>query len=214
MTRGAFCHVRTWVFDLDNTLYPPEVNLFAQIEQRMTDYVMGALAVPRETANRLRTEYWHTYGTTLSGLMREHDVDPVPYLQDVHDISFEKLTPDPDLIAHISALPGRKIVYTNGTAPYAENVLAARGLSPLFDAVYGIEHAGYLPKPERAAFDAIFAADGLQAEQAAMFEDDHRNLQAPHDMGLRTVHVAPQEITAQHIHHYTDDLTGFLRQLV
>ncbi|GAA6208553.1 pyrimidine 5'-nucleotidase [Cognatishimia sp. WU-CL00825] len=214
MVKSSFSHVTTWVFDLDNTLYPPEVNLFAQIEQRMTQYVMGALSVPRDIANKLRTEYWHTYGTTLSGLMREHDVDPVPYLQDVHDISFENLTPDPDLIAYISALPGRKIVYTNGTAPYAENVLDARGLSPLFDAVYGIEHAGYLPKPERAAFDAIFTADGLRTEQAAMFEDDHRNLQAPHDMGLRTVHVAPAPVTAQHIHHHTDDLTGFLRQLV
>jgi FMN phosphatase YigB (HAD superfamily) len=118
------------------------------------------------------------------------------------------------VLAHIRALPGRKIVYTNGCAPYAERVIAARGLSGLFDAVYGVEHAGFLPKPEAAAFTAIFTADGLDTARAAMFEDDPRNLAAPHAMGMRTVHVAPDPHEADHIHHHTDDLTGFLARLL
>jgi putative hydrolase of the HAD superfamily len=117
------------------------------------------------------------------------------------------------LADHIRSLPGRRIVYTNGSAPYAERVLAARGLNGLFDAIYGVEHAGYRPKPEKAAFEAIFARDGIQAEQAAMFEDDPRNLAAPHEMGMRTVHVAPDPHAADHIHHHTDDLTAFLGRL-
>ncbi|WP_073249130.1 pyrimidine 5'-nucleotidase [Shimia gijangensis] len=213
MPKQSFSHVTTWVFDLDNTLYPPKTRLFDQIEVRMTKYVMDALGVDQPRADHLRKQYWAQYGTTLAGLMREHNVDPAPYLIDVHDISFAELEPDPLLAAHILALPGRRIVYTNGTAPYAENVLNARGLSGLFDAVYGVEHAGYLPKPERAAFEAIFTLDGVTTETAAMFEDDPRNLQAPHEMGMKTVHVAPEAHNADHIHHHTDDLSGFLKKL-
>lgn len=213
MVKEAFSHVSAWVFDLDNTLYPPEARLFDQIEVRMTRYVMESLGVDRIEADRLRRHYWQLYGTTLAGLMREHDVDPAPYLVDVHDISMSDLEPDSELCARIASLPGRKIVYTNGTAPYAERVLSARGLGGLFDAVYGVEHAEFKPKPERAAFETIFRQDGLAPERAAMFEDDQRNLAAPHDMGMRTVHVAPDPHDADHIHHHTDDLTAFLKSL-
>lgn len=213
MVADRFSHVRAWVFDLDNTLYPPEARLFDQIEVRMTGWVMAELGVEKPEADRLRQHYWSKYGTTLAGLMREHDVDPAPYLTHVHDIDMSHLQLDPQLHAEIAGLPGRKIVYTNGCGPYAERVLAARGLSGAFDAVYGVEHAGFLPKPELAAFAAIFNTDGLDAKQAAMFEDDPRNLAAPHQMGMRTVHVAAQPEPAAHIHHHTDDLAGFLSLL-
>lgn len=213
MPRQSFSHVTAWVFDLDNTLYSPKTRLFDQIDKRINAYVMAALGVGRAEAERLRHVYWQNYGTTLAGLMAEHDLAPDPYLVDVHDIDFSVLAPDPGLRARIAALPGRRIVYTNGSAPYAERVIAARGLSGLFDSVYGVEHAGYRPKPEAAAFDAVFARDGLSPASAAMFEDDARNLAAPHAMGMRTVHVAPAPEPADHIHHHTDDLEGFLARL-
>ena len=213
MIKHSFSHVTTWVFDLDNTLYPPRYRLFDQIEVKMTDWVMTALNLGRTEANRLRQHYWQTYGTTLSGLMREHGIDPGPYLTEVHDIDFSILPRDPDLAAAITALPGRRIIYTNGGADYAQRVLEARGLTGLFDAIYGIEEAGFLPKPERGAFDTIFAADGLTPGFAAMFEDDPRNLRAPHEMGMQTVHVADKPVPALHIHHHTDDLTRFLKAL-
>ncbi|WP_146590895.1 pyrimidine 5'-nucleotidase [Puniceibacterium confluentis] len=213
MIRQSFSHVRTWVFDLDNTLYPPAARLFDQIEVRMTRFVMQALGVEQDRANHLRKHYWHTYGTTLAGLMREHDVDPGPYLEEVHDITFDTLEPDPHLAALITNLPGRKIVYTNGTAPYAAQVLKARGLDAAFDALYGVEHADFAPKPERAAFEAVFSRDGVDTRAAAMFEDDIRNLSEPHAMGMRTVHVAPKAVKAEHIHHHTDDLAAFLARL-
>ena len=214
MITPAFHHVTTWVFDLDNTLYPPKYRLFDQIEVKMTDWVMRALGVGRTEADRLRQHYWDTYGTTLAGLMREHGVDPGPYLTEVHDIDLALLPTDPALAAAIAALPGRRIVYTNACVPYAQNVVAARGLTGLFDAVYGVAEAGFRPKPERAAYEAIFALDGLDPTRAAMFEDDTRNLRAPHDMGMRTVHVAPKPVAARHIDHHTADLAGFLRGLV
>ncbi|WP_428511439.1 pyrimidine 5'-nucleotidase [Roseovarius sp.] len=214
MAKEFFAHVETWVFDLDNTLYPPEMRLFDQIEVRMTQFVMNALGVNRAEADRLRLDYWRRHGTTLAGLMREHDVDPGPYLTDVHDISFDLLEADAELAAHIRALPGRKIVYTNGSAPYAQRVVEARGLEGLFDAIYGVEHAGFHPKPDRAAFDRVFATDGVVTAKAAMFEDDVRNLAAPHAMGMRTVLVSPEPVEADHVHHHTDDLSGFLSRLV
>ena len=213
MPAHLFDHVATWVFDLDHTLYPPEMALFDQINIRMTDFVMDALGLDRAEADRLRDRYWRDHGTTLAGLMDNHGVDPGPYLTQVHEIDFTVLDPDPELGARIRALPGRRIVYTNGSAPYAENVLSARGLAGLFDAVYGVEHAGFRPKPEARAFAAVFARDGLEPTRAAMFEDDPRNLEAPHAMGLRTVHVAPAPAPAAHIHHHTDDLTGFLTRI-
>ena len=213
MVKDAFSHVSQWVFDLDNTLYPPQARLFDQIEVKMTQFVMDALHVDRPEADRLRRHYWQLYGTTLAGLMREHEIDPGPYLTDVHDISLDHLEHDADLAQHIADLPGRRIVYTNGTAPYAERVLEARGLGGLFDAVYGVEHAGFRPKPERAAFEEVFGKDGIMPEKAAMFEDEPRNLAAPHAMGMRTVHVAEAPVDADHIHHHTDDLTSFLKIL-
>lgn len=208
-----FARVSTWVFDLDNTLYPPHMRLFDQIEVKMTDWVMQALQVDRDRADHLRAYYWQTYGTTLAGLMREHDVDPGPYLNEVHDIDFSVLAPDPDLARSIERLPGRKIIYTNACAPYAEKVLAARGLAGLFDAIYGVEHAEFHPKPDAQAFATVFAKDGLDPACGAMFEDDSRNLAVPHALGMRTVHVAPAPEPAPHIHHHTDDLAAFLARL-
>ncbi|MDF3608457.1 pyrimidine 5'-nucleotidase [Paracoccus sp. DMF-8] len=215
-------HVDTWIFDLDNTLYAPEVRLFDQIERRMTQYVMRVTGAPEAEASRLRNHYWRQHGTTLAGLMAEHAVDPVPYLREVHDIDFSALTPDPDLAALISALPGRKIVHTNGDSTYARRVLEHRGLD-IFEAVYGIEEVAFHPKPDARAYHAVIAAHGLAPTRAAMFEDDPRNLLVPDALGMATILVGsgltgadPVELDQDHgahVHHRTNDLSDFLRGL-
>lgn len=214
MPKQDFAHVTDWVFDLDNTLYPPAARLFDQVDERMTVFVMDQLRVDRAEAGLLRDRYWQQHGTTLAGLMAEHDLDPGPFLEVVHDISLDHLDPDADLAARIKALPGRKIVYTNGTASYAARVVERRGLAGVFDGLYGVENAGFRPKPDRVAFDRVFRLGGVTPGRAAMFEDEPRNLAAPHEMGMRTVHVAPDAHVADHIHHHTDDLAGFLARLV
>ena len=211
--KGTFSHVTHWVFDLDNTLYPPEAALFDQIEVKMTDYVMRELKVDHARANHLRDHYWREYGTTLSGMMAEHDVDPLPYLEEVHDISLDHMIEDLTLRSHIRNLPGRKTVYTNGSRFHAERVLESRGLSGIFDAIYGIEHSNFLPKPSRAAYDVIISTDKIDTNSAAMFEDDPRNLEVPHDLGMKTVLVGPPA-ERPYIHHQTEDLTDFLSHLV
>lgn len=215
MSADPFRHVRTWVFDLDNTLYHPSVRLFEQIDRRITAYVQSVTGADAVESDRLRHHWWREHGTTLAGLMAHHAIDPEPYLVDVHDIDFSVLTPDPALQSAIARLPGRRIVFTNGSAPYARRVIAARGIEGLFDAVYGIEHAGYTPKPQALAFDRVFGADRLDPATAAMFEDDPRNLAVPHALGMRTVLVTPEaEAEAKpHIHHHTDDLAYFLSRL-
>ena len=212
MPHHQFRDVHTWVFDLDNTLYPSSARLFDQIEVKMTSYVMAELGVGRDEADRLRSQYWRDYGTTLNGLMQVHRMDPAPYLDDVHDIDLSGLAKAPDLAEAIRDLPGRKIVYTNGSRGHADNVMAARGLTGVFDARYGIEDAQYKPKPDREAFEAVFALDGVTAAGAAMVEDDLRNLAAPRAMGMRTLWVtdAAHDPAADAT---TDDLTDFLRKV-
>lgn len=213
MPRTHFSHVTTWVFDLDNTLYPREANLFGQIEVAMMRFIVDALAVTEDDAHRLRAQYWRDHGTTLAGLMAEHGVDPDPFLHAVHDIDLSVLQADGDLRRAIEALPGRKIVYTNGSRAHADRVIEARGLTGAFDARFGVEDAGYVPKPHRDAFDRVFGAAALQADRAAMFEDEARNLEVPHALGMRTVLVGEAH-KAAHVHHQTPDLTAFLTRLV
>ncbi|MEM6275714.1 MAG: pyrimidine 5'-nucleotidase [Pseudomonadota bacterium] len=205
--------VDTWVFDLDNTLYHPSVRLFDQIEEKMRRYICRHLDVELAKADALRALYWREHGTTLAGLMAHHQIDPMHFLRDVHALDFTVLTPDPDLGEAINALPGRKIVYTNGDADYAANVLRARGILDAFEAIYGIEHADFQPKPRRGAFDAVFARAGIDPARSAMFEDDVRNLEVPSKLGMATVLVHTQAPDAAHIQHRTSDLTRFLSQI-
>ena len=213
MPKSAFAHVTTWVFDLDNTLYPRGSNLFRQIEDKMNDFVERELNLPRAKAIALRNSYWRRHGTTLAGLMQEHGIKPEPYLVEVHDIDYSVLTPDPLLQAAIDGLPGRKIIFTNGPRRHGEKASTACGLRQCFDQIYGIEDAAYVPKPRAPAFEKVFAAEGLTAHHSAMFEDDPVNLLVPYRLGLQTVLVGPEE-GGDHVMHHTLDLTAFLTQLV
>ena len=145
--------------------------------------------------------------------MLHHKVDADAYLAAVHQLDLTGLTPDPDLRAGIAALPGRKIVYTNGSRGHAAQVTKARGIEDLFDAMYGVEDAGYVPKPQAEAFAQVFATDTLSPDTAAMFEDDVRNLAVPHALGMRTV-LVHGEAPADHVHHQTHDLPDFLSRVV
>lgn len=224
-----FAHVDTWIFDLDNTLYPPDMALFPQIEARMTDYVMRTLSVERDAADRMRRDWWMRHGTTLAGLMAEHAVDPLAYLDDVHDIDLAPLLPAPDLAGAIAALPGRKLVHTNADSAYAAKVLHARGMglagdavpAPIFEAIYGIAETHFHPKPHPEGFRIVIQAARIDPTRAAFFEDDPRNLAVPHDLGMRTILVGPGRhgpdrmtgAVPAHVDHHIHDLTGFLRQI-
>ncbi len=173
---------------------------------------MRELDLAQPEAAALRHSYWQNHGTTLAGLMHHHGTDPHVYLAEVQQIDFSVLTPNPALRRAIAALPGRKIVFTNGSRDYAQKATEALGIKDVFENHYGIDDADFICKPAAQAFETVFTKAGLAHKNAAMFEDDPRNLAVPHALGLKTVLVGPKK-PASHIHHHTENLTAFLQQL-
>jgi putative hydrolase of the HAD superfamily len=223
-TPADFRHVRAWVFDLDNTLYPAECDLFSQIDDRMTDYVARLLDVDRVEARRLQKEHYRLHGTTLNGLMKVHGVEPEDFLGYVHDIDLSGLTPDASLAEGLERLPGKRFVFTNGCRDHAARVLDRLALSHLFDAIWDIRAVGYRPKPDAAAYRNVLARTGQPASAGAMFDDIARNLVEAHEVGWTTVWLkngsewsrqGPQQPIAEahHIHYETRDLAGFLHTI-
>jgi len=222
----GFAHVQSWLFDLDNTLYPAETNLFAQIDVRIRDFVARLLDMPPERANVVQKEYYHRYGTTLRGLMVEHGIEPDGFLDYVHDIDHSVVRPDPLLAAALKRLPGAKFVFTNGSRHHAERTMSYLGIADAFDDIFDIVAADLVPKPQREAYDSFLRHTGVAPERAAMFEDLARNLAVPHAMGMRTVLVVPSgghiqfrdawEVGGEqspHVDHVTEDLALFVQGL-
>lgn len=221
---------KTWVFDLDNTLYPQECDLFSQIEVKMNEYVASFLKLPKDEARIIQKKYYVEYGTTLNGLMKNHDVDPSHYLHHVHDIDYSSITPNPQLRDAIKALEGDKLVFTNGSKGHAQKALDALGFNGLFSDVIDIAETKFEPKPKREAFDILVKKHGLNTKDSVMVEDLSKNLLTAHDMGFMTVLVwsdkvwdnepdghAPAgegDIEKEHIHFATNNLASFIEQVL
>ena len=222
--RPDFRHVTHWVFDLDNTLYRADSGLFARIDARMTEFVAGYLGMEKDAARAVQKTLYREHGTTLSGLIKMHGMDPEPYLEFVHQIDLSDLKPDGALTFAIERLPGRRHVFTNGCARHAGRVLARLGLTHLFHDVWDIRDLGFVPKPDAAAYRRIVTHGGFAPQQAAMFDDIARNLVEAHALGMTTVWLNTDEVwgrqgpefpvaSAQHIDHETKDLTHFLNSI-
>jgi putative hydrolase of the HAD superfamily len=224
----SLAHVSNWVFDLDNTLYPRECNLFAQIDLLISHYMVGVTELPFDEARTLQKAYYRDYGTTLNGLMQRHEVDPDHFLKTVHQIDYSPVPAHPALIDAIRALPGRKFILTNGDIGHAKAVLSRLGdTDDLFDDIFDIRAMSYRPKPLPEAYEAFLAAHGIDARASAMFDDLEKNLLVPHEVGMTTVQViaadgfAHEQVEAweldrtggAHVHHVTADLAGFLTKL-
>ncbi|MFM9853553.1 MAG: pyrimidine 5'-nucleotidase [Sphingomonadaceae bacterium] len=186
---AALDHIDTWIFDLDNTLYPSNCNLFALIDDRMGRYIARRFGVDRQEAHRIQKQYFYNHGTTLSGLMTEHDVDPYEFLDFVHDIEMDRITPNPSLAAAIDALPGRAFIFTNGDAPYARRVLDRLGLGSCFDGLFDIHDSGYAPKPHAACYDKMCDTLNVEPNRALFVEDMARNLRPAKALGMATVWI-------------------------
>ena len=225
-TARAFDQVETWIFDLDNTLYPHNVNLWQQVDERIRDYIADFLKVTHEEAFRLQKDYYKRYGTSMRGMMTEHGMRSDDFLDFVHQIDHSPLEPNPALGDAIEKLPGRKVTLTNGTRRHADAVLARLGIERHFQEVFDIIAAELEPKPSPQTYDRFLEALKIEAATAAMFEDLARNLAVPHALGMTTVLVVPEHSRevfreewelegrdAPHVDHVTDNLTAFLRAI-
>jgi putative hydrolase of the HAD superfamily len=185
----ALSHVESWIFDLDNCLYPASANLFELIDIRMGEYIQRLLACDAAEARRVQKQHFHEHGTTLAGLMKERGVDPNDFLDFVHDIDLARLSADPALVQALDRLPGRKFVFTNGDEAYAARVLDRLGLANAFDGMHDIHAMNYLPKPNPASYDALCRRHGIDPERALFAEDMARNLAPAKALGMTTVWV-------------------------
>ena len=221
-----FARVETWVFDLDNTLYPHHLNLWHQVDERIRDFIAAYLKVAHEDAFRIQKDFYKRYGTTMRGLMAEHGLNPDEFLDYVHKIDHSPLQPNPALGAALEKLPGRKLILTNGTRAHADAVMRRLEVHGHFEDVFDIVAADLEPKPFAQTYDRFLARHGVDPRRAAMFEDLARNLEVPHALGMITVLVVPEKTRevfregwelegreAAHVHHVTDDLVGFLEAI-
>jgi putative hydrolase of the HAD superfamily len=226
-TPRSFTHIDTWVFDLDNTLYPHHVNLWQQVDARIGEFISAHLKISAQQARVIQKDYYRRYGTSMRGMMTEHGVRADDYLAYVHQIDHSPLEPNPAMGAAIARLPGRKLILTNGSVDHVDKVLARLGIAGHFDAVFDIIAAELEQKPAPQTYQKFLRDHRVDPKTAAMFEDLARNLVVPHELGMTTVLVVPdgtQEVVredwelegrgADHVDHVTDDLTGFLQGLI
>lgn len=222
--RQGLAHVQSWVFDLDNTLYPASSSLFPQIDVRMRQFIAERLGMALDDAFVLQKRYYREYGTTLRGLMIVHGIEPETFLDYVHDIDHTVLDAAPRLDAALARLPGRCFIFTNGSEKHAISVMDRLGITSRFHGIFDIRAADFIPKPQPACYQAMLARFGIQAAPAAMVEDIHRNLKPAADIGMTTVWVRqdnhPDHKVVQqdeddlgHVHHITDDLVGWLEAI-
>jgi len=213
--------IETWVFDLDNTLYPAASSLFPQIDIRMRRFIAERLGMTLDDAFALQKRYYREFGTTLRGLMLVHKIEPEAFLSFVHDIDCTVLDAAPRLDRALAALPGRKLIFTNGSERHAENVLARLGISRHFEGIFDIRAAGFVPKPQPECYRTMVQRHAVDPRSALMVEDIHRNLAPAAAIGMTTLWVREEghpdtavlgqdETDLSHVHHITDDLTGWL----
>jgi putative hydrolase of the HAD superfamily len=207
-----------WVFDLDNTLYPRDCDLFAQIDVKMKSFISQLLSIDEEEAHRIQKEYFHTHGTTLRGLMDNHGLAPSEFLDYVHDIDVSPVPPNPALDDVLHRLPGRKIIYTNGSVIHAENVSHRLGIRHHFDGIFDIIAADYNPKPAREPYAQMIRDHDVDPTRAVMLEDIARNLAPAHELGMTTVWIRSEHdhsamgSDGDHVHHVIDDLVEWLEE--
>jgi putative hydrolase of the HAD superfamily len=186
---AALRHIHSWIFDLDNCLYPASADLFALIDVRMGEFIQRLLGCGPDEARRVQKSYFHEHGTTLAGLMAAHGVEPQDFLDYVHNIDLARLSADPKLVSALDLLPGRKFVFTNGDEVYARRVLERLGLANAFDGLHDIHAMAYLPKPDPRSYRALCDRHGIEPERALFAEDMARNLAPAKALGMTTVWV-------------------------
>jgi putative hydrolase of the HAD superfamily len=217
---SEFSHVRDWIFDLDNCLYPHSSGLFALIDERMNAYIRRLLDCDSEEAHRVQKHHFHTHGTTLAGLMRQHEIDPHEFLEDVHAIPLDRIQRNDALSIALERLPGRRFIFTNGDAPYARRVLDAIGVDERFHDLHDIHASSYRPKPDPHGYELLCERFGIDPRHALLADDIAQNLKPAKALGMTTVWVDNGSERGNHgadegfIDHRIEDVREWLETIL
>jgi putative hydrolase of the HAD superfamily len=213
MPAADLMHVEHWLFDLDDTLYPAETDLMLLIRERIGQFIVNLTGLPWEEARTIQRGWLVQHGASLPGVLANYECDPADFLDFVHDVPLDKVPADPELNAILAALPGKKYVFTNGSAKHAERLLAHIGIADRFEGVFHLEMADLIPKPHPQTYERMIAHFGIAPKASVFFEDSEKNLEHAAQLGMTTVLVGPhaEQSVAPYIDYRTHHLTPFLR---
>ena len=215
----SFNSIKCWIFDLDNTLYSGKTKVFEQVDKRMSKYISNKLNISVEEAKKMQKNYFHKYNTTLNGMIKNHKIDPNEFLEFVHDINIDFLQKDPALAKEIEKLNGKKIIFTNGSRKHAINVTKQIGIDQLFDDIFDIVDAEFIPKPSLEPYKKLVKKHKIDPKLCVLVEDIARNLKPAYEMGMKTVWIENDEPWAskfsdnEFVNYRTNNLSEFLKKI-
>jgi putative hydrolase of the HAD superfamily len=208
--------IDTWVFDLDDTLYSRSCGLHERMVMCVISLIQQRVGLNPNQARALHLRYYELYGTSMIGLFRHHDISPRCFLDSIHEVDLSCIGEGARLRRYLAALPGRRIVFTNGSRRHAERILDHLGFADLFSEICDIETCDFVGKPDRRAYGTLLARQRIDPARAAMFDDRSINLKTAFHLGMKTILVDPirREPDETHIHAVTNDLAFFLSSLL
>ena len=215
----AFESIKYWIFDLDNTLYSGKTKVFEQVDKKMSEYISVKLKISVEEAKKIQKNYFYEYSTTLNGMIKNHKIDPKEFLDFVHDINIDFLQKDPELGKEIEKLDGKKIIFTNGSRKHAINVTRQIGIDQLFDSIFDIVDAEFIPKPSIEPYKKLVKEHKIDPKLCVLVEDIARNLKPAYEMGMKTVWIENDEPWAskfsdsEFVNYRTNNLSEFLKKI-
>ena len=210
--------IKCWIFDLDNTLYSGQTKVFDQVDKKMSSFISNKLKISLEEAKKIQKEYFHKYSTTLSGMMKNHKIDAMEFLDFVHDVNLDFLEKNKDLEKEITKITGKKIIFTNGSRAHAENVTKRIGINKLFDGIFDIVESNFIPKPSIEAYKILIEKYKIEPQYCIFIEDIARNLKPAHELGMKTVWIKNDEPWAAEfsnenfVNYRIENLTDFLKE--
>jgi len=215
----VFNSIKYWIFDLDNTLYSGQTKVFEQVDKKMSKYISNKLKINLEEAKKIQKDYFYEYSTTLNGMIKNHKIDPAEFLEFVHDVNIDFLQKDYKLAEEIKKLDGKKIIFTNGSRKHAINVTKKIGIDKLFDGIFDIVNANYVPKPSIESYKKLVQEHKIDPKLSVLVEDIARNLKPAYEMGMKTVWIKNKEPWAKEfsdsdfVNYKTNNLSEFLKKV-
>ena len=211
--------IEYWIFDLDNTLYSGQTKVFSEVDKKMSAFISKKMNIDLIQAKKIQKKYFYESGTTLSGLMKHHKIDPNEFLEFVHDIDISWLPKDFLLREELKKIKEKKYIFTNGSHSHVVNVTKQLGIQDLFDGVFAITDADFVPKPHIDPYQKIIKKFNLNPEESILIEDIAHNLEQAKKLGMKTCWLENNEAFAKkdadkpYIDYKIKSLPSFLQEI-